>query len=426
MIMTSRGSITSRRLLAAAMGFALAWIITAVGTVLPVGPAAARNLQPILGCGTATEIGNSNLAPLYVDGGCMPQTNPNIAFTNIKICAPGSKTNCQVIDHVQVDTGSVGLRLSSSAVNSSLLQAMTKIPTSGGQILTGCAVFGDGSLLYGPIQTADVYIANKFVKSFPVQVTGQNPPVAGCGVGGFQGPADKNGLLGIALELSGSVIYYSCNTDGSNCAPTTPTTNASPNLVSKFQNDNNGVAIALSQILGSGSVDPVLGLLIFGIGTHANNTPPVGTVPLQANSSGFINLQIGSSTTIPAIIDSGTSVVFVPASDVPAMPQCNFALGLFCPSPDTDISLGLSSAGVTTPAINVRYTITDADTLVASGNLVADNDFAGDGGSGSAILGLSFFFGKTMYFVFAGQPSPLGTGPINAMWPQGTLTTAAQ
>ena len=166
MTMTSRGSITSRRLLAAAMGFALAWIITAVGTVLPVGPAAARNLQPILGCGTATEIGNSNLAPLYVDGGCMPQTNPNIAFTNIKICAPGSKTNCQVIDHVQVDTGSVGLRLSSSAVNGSLLQAMTKIPTSGGQILTGCAVFGDLSLLYGPIQTADVLSRTSSSKAF--------------------------------------------------------------------------------------------------------------------------------------------------------------------------------------------------------------------------------------------------------------------
>src|SRR5262249_6083252 len=50
-----------------------------------------------------------------------PFTIPNAAYTNIKICAPGDETNCQVIDHVQVDTGSTGLRIASKAVNPKLL-----------------------------------------------------------------------------------------------------------------------------------------------------------------------------------------------------------------------------------------------------------------------------------------------------------------
>ena len=38
----------------------------------------------------------------------------NILYVNVTICAPGSTTNCQTIDHVQVDTGSQGLRILSS------------------------------------------------------------------------------------------------------------------------------------------------------------------------------------------------------------------------------------------------------------------------------------------------------------------------
>ena len=40
----------------------------------------------------------------------------NIAFVSVTLCAPGG-TNCQTIDHVQVDTGSVGLRIQASVLN---------------------------------------------------------------------------------------------------------------------------------------------------------------------------------------------------------------------------------------------------------------------------------------------------------------------
>ena len=399
--MNSLGSIASQ-IAAPVTMLALAWLVT---------PAAAQHLDldtndSIMGCGTATNIGHANTAPLYVDGfPCISSTNPipNIAYTNVKICAPGNKANCQVIDHVQIDTGSVGLRIASSAVNRSLLQAMPYVPTSGLQILTNCVVFGSLDSLYGPVQTADVYIADKFARNVPLQIFGQNlTPPHGCG-STFSPPQGvsqfgANGLLGVALGLSEPETFYSCNNDGSSCEPGPSTT--TPNLVSKFQNDNNGVTIALNAVPSSAAV-PVQGFLILGVGTQADNTPPEGTVPLQADpSSGRINLHIGN-TTVPALIDSGTSLLLI---NDPSL------------SPSDTVRLGLSSYNATTPAYTVDFTVGDADTLM--NNAVIAYHAAADGGVGLPILGLPLFFGRTMYFVFDGQQSPLGTGPINAMWPQ--------
>src|SRR6266702_1383101 len=43
----------------------------------------------------------------------------NIPTVSVKVCAPGSTTNCQTIDNIQVDTGSFGLRVVGSVLNSS-------------------------------------------------------------------------------------------------------------------------------------------------------------------------------------------------------------------------------------------------------------------------------------------------------------------
>jgi hypothetical protein len=54
-------------------------------------------------------------------------------------------------------------------------------------------------------------------------------------------------------------------------------------------------------------------LLIFGVGTQADNTPPERTIPLLASpSSGYFNLLIGNNTTgMITIINSGTPFLFV-------------------------------------------------------------------------------------------------------------------
>src|SRR5471030_621026 len=64
----------------------------------------------------------SNVATITVDAG--PATADGIAsvntpFVSVTICSPGSTSNCQTIDHVEVDTGSYGLRILASALNSS-------------------------------------------------------------------------------------------------------------------------------------------------------------------------------------------------------------------------------------------------------------------------------------------------------------------
>jgi hypothetical protein len=47
----------------------------------------------------------------------------NQPYVSVTLCAPGT-SNCQTIDHVLVDTGSVGLRILSSVLNASLLSAL--------------------------------------------------------------------------------------------------------------------------------------------------------------------------------------------------------------------------------------------------------------------------------------------------------------
>jgi hypothetical protein len=171
-------------------------------------------------------------------------------------------------------------------------------------------------------------------------------------------------------------------------------------------------------------------LLILGVGTQADNTPPEGTIPLQADpSSGLINLVIGNNTTT-ALIDSGTSVLFINDPNLPLCPDgfsyCPITTKSSNPTPTTPISLGLYSYNATTPSFDVTYKVGNADTLYANGIAIAYNDIADAGGTGSSILGLPMFYGRTMYFVFKGQQSPLGTGPINAIWPQEPVTAAAQ
>src|SRR5438552_17467314 len=48
----------------------------------------------------------------------------NIPYISVTICAPGSTTNCQTIDHIEVDTGSYGLRVISSVLNSAIFSGL--------------------------------------------------------------------------------------------------------------------------------------------------------------------------------------------------------------------------------------------------------------------------------------------------------------
>jgi probable HAF family extracellular repeat protein len=389
------------------------------------------------GCGTATNIGSGNVAPLYVDGlPCVKAKTPfwNEPYTNIRFCAPGSNTDCQVIDHIIVDSGSVGLRLVSAAVKNALFAKMPTV-TTGGKTVTECETYVR-SYTYGPLKTADVYIAGKVVRNFPIQVIGASgyPVPDDCA---NQAPKDStetdtvasfygNGLIGVDFPLADDGRYYACTTSGKSCVVNSAYSKI-PNLVSKFDADNNGVVMSLPLISYAGSKAPVIGSLTFGVGTEPNNKPPAGAVPLVnhfKNDTFVFNLQVGATnqagtTSASAYIDSGTSDL---ALAPPSWPLCkdDEAGGnqYVCPPGYGEFPLGFYSSDKTAPQFQIGVTVGNSTTLQSNGD-VAYNDIAEipDKSSlpGTVALGLSFFFGKSNYFVFDGKESPLGNGPINAI-----------
>jgi len=63
--------------------------------------------------------GGMNTLAVTVDPGPAAAAGAvNTLYTTVTICAPGSTTECQTIDHVQVDTGSTGSRAMAPVVRS--------------------------------------------------------------------------------------------------------------------------------------------------------------------------------------------------------------------------------------------------------------------------------------------------------------------
>jgi len=74
-----------------------------------------------------------------------------------------------------VDTGSSGLRLLSSALAGSSLSLQTETTKDGNQI-GECVQFSDTSYVWGPVKTADVYLANgnEIAYSVPIHILGDS------------------------------------------------------------------------------------------------------------------------------------------------------------------------------------------------------------------------------------------------------------
>jgi hypothetical protein len=196
------------------------------------------------GSGTLSSVSTSggttpNSLAVTVDGGpaavlAMHQYVPNALYATVTICTPGSTTACQVIDHVQVDTGSYGFSVLDSVLNGTV----TPQPTSviGGP-LRECQQYADG-YAWGSIVTVDVTIGQRKLSGLPMNLVGD--PAAGTA------PADcsstgtdinlnsvtafgSNGIIGIGYFLQdcgeGCVTtayspgYYACPDSG--CVSTT-------------------------------------------------------------------------------------------------------------------------------------------------------------------------------------------------------------
>jgi hypothetical protein len=364
-----------------------------------------------------------NTQSIVVDGG--PANIPNLAFASVTICAPGSSTNCQTIDHVQVDTGSSGLRIIASVLSPGL--ALPQQTDGNGNPLVECAQFVDG-FSWGPVKLADVRIAGEQASSVPIQVIGDGSFAAIPSSCSSRGPPENsviafgaNGLLGVGLfaqdcgsDCAQSALpgaYYSCPTSA--CQPVQAAIEKQlQNPVALFATDNNGVIIQLPSVSADGGLT-VTGSIIFGIGTQSDNglggakvlgtDPNTGTIVTVYNGQRYTN----------SYLDAGTSGVFF---GIEAFPPCRgSAQGFYCPA--TTQSIAATLQGTTQTSTDVNFAVANADALFAANpSFNAFDDLAGPAGDTSTTFawGLSFFYGRSVYTAIEQRSTPGGTGPYVA------------
>lgn len=393
----------------------------------------------------------NNVASLIVDAGpssliLSNEADEDLAFTTVTVCVPGTAT-CQTIDHVQVDTGSEGLRI----VPSSEFSLSLPMQTAGGNAVSECTQFADNTFIWGPLAAADIKIAGESAQNVPVQLAVSSVPPTNCSpdqTGQIETVAQlgANAIIGVGVfrqDCGGGCAVSSTNGVYFSCAGATCNEIAEPvasqvqNPVWMFATDNNGVILELPSVPSTGAATAT-GSLIFGIGTQSDNgagsatalVPDPNTGNFAADFNGVVYNDVNGNgpggNGGAAFIDSGSNGFFFLDSatltnqfgvSMPDCPASGIAQGFYCPGGITTINnltlLGETSSG--TPlgsGRSVTFNVAPATSLFQTGGS-AFNDVAGPS-SNQFDFGLPFFFGQNIYFGIEGQSTPFGAGPVYA------------
>jgi len=364
---------------------------------------------------------SNNVAQVIVDAGPEGVNNQiNAPFTNVTICYPNSST-CQTVDHILVDTGSYGLRILSSVINSNL--NLPTIYAPNGYPAAECAQFFSG-ILWGSVKIADIKIASESAASIPIQVVADTSspftqiPSSCQNTGSNMGTLallGAKGILGIGLftqdcgstcvnsAVSGS--YYSCPSSGTCTSSSMPLNNQVSNPVSGFSMNNNGVLLKLPTV-ATGGVTTLSGLLIFGIDTQANNQ--IGTANIiPANSLGNFTTSYKGKSLTSSFFDSGSNGLFFTDSTIS---NCSGRTGFYCPASTLTLSAIQNASNNT--QLSVNFSIENLTNL--DSNIIASNIGGSIGRYSSGIFdwGLPFFFGRSVFIAISGATTQHGTGPF--------------
>jgi hypothetical protein len=376
-----------------------------------------------------------NTLALTVDSGPAAASGQiNHAYVTVKVCAPGSQTQCASVDHVLLDTGSVGLRLVRSALAAGgvTLSAQTDAQ---GQTIEECLSFVGGQT-WGPVALADVTLAGESAAKLPVQIMDDTgaaaPPPATCGANGtlLNGVSSfgANGLLGVGVfaQDCGAAcvaataplsIYYGCTTAGVCTAENATLAEQVANPVAMFAADNNGIIVNLPGLQNANGDASVQGEVIFGIATQTDNAlPATGLVVLGADGSGDFNATYnGGTTQLPALIDSGTDAYAFDDPTIPVCPAASYGVfgGYYCPTvaPQSVFAVN-TGVGVNNASSTVDFAIADPGTFVAGA--AAFVNLAGGGGSTRFTWGMPFFYGRKIYIGIDQRVAGSYTGPYYA------------
>ena len=362
---------------------------------------------------------------------------PNRPYVTVTVC--DAQNNCQDIDHVLLDTGSTGLRLMPGVLNLSL---PSQVATDGTPIAE-CMQYGAG-YFWGAQRIATVKMAGEVAANIPVTVAGDtsipaNAP-AGCAAtmqNAIAGLPEFKGILGIGpqetdcgsscAQSTSSQMYFSCQggATGSCTGTTMPVAMQTPNPVSRFLTDNNGTVLSFPAVASAqGSME---GTLTFGLGTQANNaisslqvyrsTVPGLDFPLLAGNvngaASFVFLDTG--TNAYSLAQTGSPVVLNKPPSMQAisgLAVCGQAGGPYCPPAPVSLQIRLNGSNGNPTS---WQTIHLADpTLAFQQNLavIPSLAFQNSDFPGYSILGLPFYFGRTVATAISGSTTPYGVGPF--------------
>jgi len=356
----------------------------------------------------------------------------NLPYVTVKVCAPGSTTSCASIDHVFLDTGSIGLRVLRSAVAGLALPPVMAGSGPAAQPVHECYPFVVGAV-WGPMARADVTIGEERAATLPIQLIDDGTPA------GAEAPADcvaaangallksvtslqAKGVLGVGMlsydcglicetgDYSGTyTLYYRCDTAGRCTATAVRAEEQVQNPVSAFAVNNNGTLVLLPALPEVGAA-VAKGRLVFGIGTQSNNQPRPGDTRLHLEtdvaSLGYLYLSatIGSVRYPYTYIDSGSNGLFF--DDAALTTQCagsGAGATWYCPATAQQRLVELSDMLGTRTQFSLG--ITSADVLFASSNTAYANlgGAAGSANPGALVLGLPFFYGRRVSTAIWGQ-----------------------
>ena len=418
-------------------------LLTACGGGGGSSPASATDTTISANSIVGDSIPGSNVIRVTVDGGPTDITGSayiaNRLFTDVTICPPGSTSNCQTLDHVLVDTGSYGLRVITSALDTSL-QNLTRLTNNTGQPLLNCVAFLDSSFAWGSVVNADVKLGSKTASNIPIQLIADSSVAGPSGYNSTAGttcatgtgiykvtgssPSDASalgakGILGIGhlkedcgaacvsnayAALHGS--YYVCtNISGGSCTSTAPSTaplsKQVKNPVPLFASDNNGLVVVLPAISPAGAERATMlqGSIVFGIDTAQGNNSSAGATLLQLNASGYLTATVNAVAMPASFLDTGSNGLFFDT----ALSQCG---GFYCPAGMSTFPISLTGTNNLTK--NTSFNVKTAQ--FAYGYHVFPL-LAGPLGKSTAFDGgLPFFFGRKVFIGIEGGSSSLGTG----------------
>ncbi len=396
----------------------------------------------------------ANTAVITVDAGPPAlATGPNgyisdnLAFVSVTLCAPGG-ANCQTIDHVQVDTGSVGLRIEQGVLNPSLLAALPTQADGGGNPVGECYQYVDG-YAFGSVRDADFQIGGEKVAGMPLQVIGDTGAFAtvpsACA---FSGGADlntvtalgANGVIGLGVSQTdcgtactiaggaGAASYYDCPPSGcgqvvAQASSATAPFQQLPNPVAAMGVDNNGLIIALPAVSQSGQASAT-GTMYFGIGTQSNNGLGSATVLATTNASardgsGLVTATYAGQTLADSFLDSGSNLFLFVDGAVPLCTGGDFQ-GYYCPTSPLQISPTILTADGGT--VSAAFRLNNAMTLLSLNNTSALPGVGANPAAQGLVntypnsfdFGLPFFYGRSVYTAIEGRTAGGVAGPFFA------------